>query len=92
MVKKLKIGILFKQKKQFFDWQIKIIEEILNSDFADIECTFSYKSFFDGTGRTYMFMTAAIIMNILNNYHCILNVVSDNNARSMPIIQNRTTT
>ena len=44
MVKKLKIGILFKQKKQFFDWQIKIIEEIFNSDFADIVCTFSYKS------------------------------------------------
>ena len=44
MVKKLKIGILFKQKKQFFDWQIKIIEEIFNSDFADIVCTCSYKS------------------------------------------------
>ncbi|MDP7039371.1 MAG: MATE family efflux transporter [Myxococcota bacterium] len=29
-------------------------------------CTFSYKSFFDGTGRTYMFMVAALIMNILN--------------------------
>ena len=59
MVKKLKIGILFKQKNQFFDWQIKIIEEILNSDFADIECTFSYKS----EKNT----TLNFLINLLNN-------------------------
>ena len=59
MVKKLKIGILFKQKNQFFDWQIKIIEEIFNSDFADIVCTFSYKS----EKNT----TLNFLINLLNN-------------------------
>ncbi|MFC1611983.1 MATE family efflux transporter [Myxococcota bacterium] len=29
-------------------------------------CTFSYKSFFDGIGKTKVFMTVAVLMNILN--------------------------
>ena len=29
-------------------------------------CTFSYKSFFDGIGKTKVFMTVAVVMNILN--------------------------
>lgn len=35
-------------------------------------CTFSYKSFFDGIGKTHVFMFAAVIMNALN---VVLNVI-----------------
>jgi putative MATE family efflux protein len=42
-------------------------------------CTFSYKSFFDGIGRTKVFMTVAVTMNVLNvilNYILIFGVES----------------
>ncbi len=39
---------------------------------ASMVATFSFKSFFDGVGRTYVHMVAAIVMNVANVILCLL--------------------
>ena len=70
---KLKIGLLIDPSRRLIDWEIKIIHEILFSNFAEITCIFYdpadrkiRKSFFEKL--IFNFKSNTIYSSILRNF------------------------